>query len=618
MRAFQATLPRGLLLTLAVSALAALGALQPPRAPAAVLAPACTPSTLNTSAQLAGGVTVSPAPGSMDASYRTQISFLGVPASDITSVSVVGSQSGGHAGQLLGYSQGDGGSFVPSVPFTQGETVTVSADVIGASGATPLSWSFTVADVDTVSRSLETPPAPPPPPKPGEAQSFLSRPDLAPPTVAVTTHSSQASTEDIFIAPYAGTGQYGPMILDPSGRLLWFKRLPPGARAADLRVQEDEGKPVLTWWQDPINWGGKSGAGVVIANSSYTELTVVRAGNGYQPDLHSFTITPQNTAFTTVYDAVRCNLSAEGGPANGAVADTVVQEIDLGTGLVRYEWHSLDHVPLSASYMPAVPGSPSSPWDYFHINRIDPQPNGDLLVDSRNTWAAYEVDGASGQILWQLGGKQSSIALGPGAAPAWQHDAEIQPNGTITIFDNGATPKVHPQSRAIVLQLNLQEMSASLLSTFIHPNPALVVPSQGDMQALPSGDWFVGWGQEPYFSEFSSSGHLLFDAHLPPSYQTYTALRFAWNGSPLQPPSIAVRPARAGAVLIYLSWNGATAVSRWRVLGGSSTRGLRTIGTSSRRGFETSLTLVAPPRYLEAQALSAAGRVLAHTSLARG
>ena len=247
---------------------------------------------------------------------------------------------------------------MPSVPFTQGETVTVSADVIGASGATPLSWSFTVADVDTVSRSLETPPAPPPPPKPGEAQSFLSRPDLAPPTVAVTTHSSQASTEDIFIAPYAGTGQYGPMILDPSGRLLWFKRLPPGARAADLRVQEDEGKPVLTWWQDPINWGGKSGAGVVIANSSYTELTVVRAGNGYQPDLHSFTITPQNTAFTTVYDAVRCNLSAEGGPANGAVADTVVQEIDLGTGLVRYEWHSLDHVPLSASYMPAVPGSP--------------------------------------------------------------------------------------------------------------------------------------------------------------------------------------------------------------------------------------------------------------------
>jgi hypothetical protein len=611
-------LPRALFLALAVSALTVLTTLHPPGAGAAAAAPTCTPAALNTSAQLAGGVTVSPAPGSMDASYKTQISFLGLPAPDITVVSVVGSESGGHAGQLLAYSQGDGGSFVPSAPFTQGETVTVSADLTAASGTTPVSWSFTVADVDTVSRSLETPPPTPPAPKPGESQHFVSRPDLSPPTVTVSTHSSQASTEDIFLAPYAGTGQYGPMILDATGRLLWFKRLPPGARSADLRVQEDEGEPVMTWWQDPINWGGRTGAGVVIADSSYRELTVVRAGNGYQPDLHSFTITPQGTAFTTVYDAIRCNLSAEGGPANGAIADTVVQEIDLRTGLVRYEWHSLDHVPLSASYMPALPGSPRSPWDYFHINRIDPQANGDLLVDSRNTWAAYEVDGGTGQVLWQLGGKQSSVALGPGAAPAWQHDAEIQPNGTVTIFDNGATPKVHPQSRAIVLQLNLQAMSASLLSSFIHPDPALVVPSQGDMQALASGDWFVGWGQEPYFSEFNPAGRLLFDAHLPPSYQTYTVLRFPWNGSPLQPPSIAIRPASAGGVVLYLSWNGATAVSRWRVLGGSSSRSLRTLGTASRRGFETPLTLAGPARYLQAQALSATGQVLGHTALARG
>ena len=356
----------------------------------------------------------------------------------------------------------------------------------------------------------------------------------------------------------------------------------------------------------------------MIADSSYREIAVLRAGNGYQPDLHSFTITPQGTAFTTVYDAVRCNLSAYGGPANGAVADTLVQEIDMRTGLVRYEWHSLDHVPLSDSYMPAVPGSPTSPWDFFHINMIDPQSNGDLLVDSRNTWAAYEVQAATGQVIWRLGGKQSSFALGPGAAPAWQHDAILQPNGTLTLFDNGATPKVHPQSRAVVLALNQQSMTATLLSSFDHTAPALVVPSQGDTEPLGDGNFFVGWGQEPYFSEFEPDGRVLFDAHLPAGYQSYTAFRFPWSAAPTQPPSIAVRAGHGAGASVYMSWNGSTAVTAWRLFGGSSARSLKLIGSTARRNFETGVTLTAAPAYLRAQAIGAGGQVLGTSAAVRG
>src|ERR1019366_6442154 len=107
-----------------------------------------------------------------------------------------------------------------------------------------------------------------------------------------------------------------------------------------------------------------------------------------------------------------------GGPADGAVADTLAQEVDLRTGLVRYEWHSLDHVELSDSYIPAGPGDrPRSPWDFFHINAAEAQQNGNLLIDSRNTWAAYEVNERSGQVIWRLGGKHSSFALGPDASP---------------------------------------------------------------------------------------------------------------------------------------------------------------------------------------------------------
>jgi Arylsulfotransferase (ASST) len=577
-------------------------------------APKCVPPALDVSQALArGAVTVTPAPESMDASHLAQISFLGVPAGEITDVSVTGSRSGAHAGRLVAYSQGDGASFLPSSPFAEGEIVTVDAVLRQGAAATAFSWHFTVAELDSVSRSLETPPPPPPPPKASEQQRFVSRPDLRPPTVTVDADRRSAEAGDIFLAPYAGPGQYGPMILNGHGGLVWFKPIPSGERAADLRAQEYEGKPVLSWWQDPLVADGQRDGGVVIANSAYQDIKIVRAGNGYQPDLHAFEITPKDTALFTVYDAIRCNLSAYGGPADGAIADTLFQEIDLRTGLVRYEWHALDHVAPSDSYQPIGSGGTDvSPWDYFHINAVS-EHGENLLVNSRNTWAAYDVSARTGQIVWRLGGKQSSFRMGPGASPAWQHDAREEPDGTISFFDNGGTPKVHAQSRAIVLSLNRKTMTATLLSSFVHPTP-LLADSQGNFQPLPDGDWFVGWGQEPYFSEYSASGRLLFDAHLPRSYQSFTDLRFPWSGRPVDPPALAARRRKGGGLEVYASWNGATQAAGWRVLEGASAAHLAAVAHAPYRGFETAIAAPDAGAYVTVQALGARGQVLGRSS----
>jgi hypothetical protein len=578
----------------------------------------CAPPTLNRSAALAGGaITVSPIPGARDASHVTQISFLGVPAGDIAVASVAGSRSGGHSGKLLPYSQGDGASFQPDRPFVQGELVTVRALLHRGSEDVPFSWSFTVAQDDPISRSLETPP-PALAPKPGDDQHFYSRPDLQPPSVSVSVSSGRQSLGRLLLAPYAGQGQYGPMILDNSGRLVWFQPLLPGERAADLRVQEYEGQPVLTWWQDPLPAGGRSDAGIVIADSSYRQLAIVRAGNGYKVDLHAFQIVPGNIGLLTIYSGIRCNLHAYRGPADGAVADTLVQEIDLKTGLVRFEWHSLDHVALGDSYMPMgwkENGSLKHPWDWFHINAVSPQPDGSMLVDSRNTWTAYEVNGRSGQVLWQLGGKHSSFAMGPGTRTAWQHDVRWQPNGTVTFFDNGATPKEHSQSRGVVLRLDLRHRRATFVQSFMH-TPPLLTASQGDLQALSGGDWFVGWGQVPYFSEFAPNGKLVFDAHLPARFQSYTVFKFPWSGHPSEPPRIALRRAH-GHTLLYASWNGATELSSWRVVGGAKGGQLTPIVGALRNGFETAVTLPGAPRYVAAQALDASGKVLGTSATLR-
>jgi hypothetical protein len=572
-------------------------------------APACAPSTLNNSALLDGAVTVSPLPGSRDATPQTQVSFLGVSASELRITSVTGSRTGAHSGRLAAYSQGDGASFLPARPFAEGERVTVHAQLHAGGTVRSLVDQFAIAHEDTISSTPETIHAG----SPNEIEGFRSRPDLHPPVLTVTASSPALAPGEVFVAPYDGPGQSGPMILEPSGGLIWFKALPRGTSATNLRVQEYAGKPVLTWWQGDISVHGFGLGEDVIADSAYNDIAHVDAGNGLQADLHDFQLTPSGTALITAYDPIYCNLSAVGGASYGAVTDSLLQEIDVRTGLVMFQWTSVDHVALGESYELARNSLTSWPFDFFHLNSIDPTSEGSLLVSSRNTWTVYDINSSTGQIAWQLGGKHSSFAMGAGTDTAWQHDPRELANGTISIFDNGASPKVHGQSRAVVISLNQQLKTATLVSQFTHGSTPLLADSQGNAQALANGDWFVGWGQVPDFSELSPSGQVLFDAHFPAGDQSYRDLRFAWTGAPAHSPAFAVTAGAGGAGRVYASWNGATLVARWRVLAGPSTTRLTTAAEAPRTGFETAISLPAAGvagRYVTVQALDAGGHVL--------
>ncbi len=552
-------------------------------------------------------MTISPLPGSRDAAPQTQISFLGVPAGELSAVSATGSRTGAHGGRLLAYSEGDGASFLPAQPFAEGEQVTVRALLHTGATTRLLRDEFVIGTSDTITTTPETI-------RPGtaaEEQSFQSRPDLHPPVVTVTAHSPAVAPGDEFLAPYKGPGQAGPMILDPNGGLLWFKPLPAGTSATNLRVQEYLGKPVLTWWQGDISVHGFGLGEGVIADDTYTDIAHVRAGNGLQADLHDLQITPQGTALITAYDPLYCNLSTVGGAAYGAVVDSVFQEIDIKTGLVMYQWTSLDHVGLQESYSLAVGSSIADPFDFFHINSIGVDRDGSLLISSRNTWTVYDLNPVTGQINWRLGGKDSSFKAGPGTGTAWQHDPRELADGSISIFDNGSFPTRHRESRAIVIKLDQQDHTATLVTRLTH-TPALIAESQGNVQALANGDWFVGWGQVPDFSEFSPEGKLLFDAHFPAATQSYRDFRFPWTGTPAHGPAFAFTAAAGAGGTVYASWNGATLVSSWVVLAGTSPSSLTAVSQVPRSGFETAIAV--PPGtvgpYVQVRALDAGGAVL--------
>ncbi len=589
------------------------------RASASIDSPRCTPATLSRSAVLPGTpLSVSPLPGTMVAEPTSQISLLGVPAGDISAVRVTGSRTGPHEGRLIAYSQGDGASFVLQRPFSAGEHVTVRGTLLVAGASRPFAYAFTVADEDPLPNRTAKYTATA---SPTGIQRFHSRPDLPAPTVHVSRPAtSSVAGGDIFVAAYAtANGPGGPMIFEDSGQLVWFKPLPSNVSAADLQVQQYQGHPVLTWWQGHVLPQGFGEGEGVIDNTAYQQVATVHAANGLYEDLHELQLTSAGTALITAYDPVHCNLSSIGGPADGAITDGVFQEIDLKTGLVRREWHALDHVAIADAYPKANAGHARTafPFDFFHINSVDPRPDGTTMISARNTWTIYTIDDRTGEVLSRIGGKQSTVKMGPGTATAWQHDARTLPDGTITVFDNGAEPKIQPYSRGIVEQLDPSTNTMTLTAQYTH-SPPLSAGTQGNVQTLPNGNVMIGWGAQPYLSEYSPTGQLLFEARLSAAGQSYRAFRLPWTAQPASAPTVTLATAKAGGARVaYVSWNGATEVASWRVLAGRTEHGLAPLTTAARTGFETAIPLASPGPWFQVQALDRAGAVLGSSAESR-
>jgi Arylsulfotransferase (ASST) len=149
------------------------------------------------------------------------------------------------------------------------------------------------------------------------------------------------------------------------------------------------------------------------------------------------------------------------------------------------------------------------------------------------------VNRHTGQIIWELGGKQSTFKLE--AAPgqvldrageifAYQHDPEAIGNDEYTVFDDesGGGAGLLAYSRAVTVKLNLATKVATLVKSVKQPED-LVAVAEGNAQTTRNGDLFVSWGVQPYISEFSPSGHLLFNAQLLGGLTSYRAYRLPWH-----------------------------------------------------------------------------------------
>lgn len=319
------------------------------------------------------------------------------------------------------------------------------------------------------------------------------------------------------------------------------------------------------------------------------------------------------------------DLTPYGGPKNGFIQDFAIQEIDLRTNQLLFFWDALDHIPLTDSYQSASSATQSDNiWDAYHLNSIGLTDSADdLIVSSRSTWTIYRINKPTGNIVWRLGGKQSSFAIESGGEFSWQHDARFLPNNLVSLFDDNSNGSSDPEppSHGLILQLDLGHMTASIYRTYYH-DPNISVASQGNLQSLPNGNKFIGWGQSAYYSEFNEAGNtegnpaqnLLYAAQIPSTNYTYRAYRHDWTGKPFYPPSIGLKSSNKH-ITVYASWNGSTATTQWQVFAGSQPKKLSLAGSKAKSSFETAISVKNKGPYFQVKALNSSGEVIGESKI---
>ncbi|MFC7402980.1 arylsulfotransferase family protein [Citricoccus sp. GCM10030269] len=486
--------------------------------------------------------------------------------------------------------------------------------------------------------------------KPIPHQSFVSRPDLLPPEVKITEGEAwspeYAETDELtFLAPNYGskTPSDGAMILDAQGELVWMSPASDEDKTDDyfdLRVQEYEGEPVLTVYQGSSE-GGRGDGEIIILDQSYEEIARVTTGGSLEPghaDFHDSTITEDGTMLISAYEPTPADLSEVGGPEDGYAENAIIQEIDIATGEVVFEWSALDHVPVTDTKDDfgdqekdlkerlekdegadeVKLGTEEHPFDYFHLNSITEDDDGSLLVSARHTSAVYRLDRTTGEVDWTLGGKASDFEMGGGAEFAWQHDAHRAPDGTLTLFDNHAHGGLDDKSsRGLRLSLDEEAMTAEVATEYLPPEERKS-GSMANAQELDNGNMVIGWGARPHYSEYTPDGKLIYDVcHGDECYGdeyeggggSYRAYKAAWEGRPSASPDVTVQN-EDGEQTAYVSWNGATEVAQWRLVTGEDEESATAAEPVDRESFETSIPVPEDAAYIAVEALDAEGNVL--------
>lgn len=142
------------------------------------------------------------------------------------------------------------------------------------------------------------------------------------------------------------------------------------------------------------------------------------------------------------------------------------------------------------------------------------------------------------------------------------------------------------------------DKTATLLNNLVDSDELIYPIAAGSTTKFPNGNTLLGYGTYPSIKEFGPDGDVrmsirhgvIGDAN-PAGFTSlsYRAFRQEWVGTPAVPPVAVVD---SDTNFMYVSWNGATGITKWEILCGNSTgQDEATLASVQSKGFETMFDL---------------------------
>lgn len=520
----------------------------------------------------AGYLYLSPRPESPYTSPETRfvlVRFANVNPSEVTNlttsfITVNGASSGPHPGTTHVASDGRTVIFTMTENFSPTELVTVTLNPQLAPGANgqvdPFEYQFPVNEpmpgtVPTAARSSWYPPVPlsqldtnqpgtddaatmakqAPRPTSGQPvnQAFIMPNGVSVPSdfpQIVITVNSNPCPGDLFLENGRNIHPGYTMIVDNNGMPLWYHR----GWIQDLRTQLNG----MLSWHTIVSGHPQYTTFDQNFNPSNTYVCV----NGYTTDGHDFRMLKDGSYFIigTRTHSINWGQYVPGGSPNATVTETAVQGFTPDGDLV-FQWRAWDHLDIRISGL-----------DFTHMNAVEVDTDGNLLVSSRYLWEVTKVNRDTGDIIWRLGGGNSSFTFvnDPLNGFAAQHFVSALGNNRYMVFDNGNSRPVL-LSRAVEYQLDFTNMTATMLWQF-RDTPDKYTYWMGSAQRLTNGNTLINFVRSyyPKAIEVDSNDVKHFELTLVPNSDSYRAYRFPWTGV-VAAPYLVVEPEAHNVTLVF-------------------------------------------------------------------
>ncbi len=464
---------------------------------------------------------ISPMPYSLYVSIQNNIIIRAnerLSESDVDNnlLNVYGAKSGTHLGKLILSNDQRTLIFKPYVPFAYHEKVNVRLEeglrtIYGDKIDTLNFWFQTCKYLSTTNQDYFI----------NNEQSILKQANISSSNlsnhatvnypVPIITTSIDPSPGYIFTAP----SDYL-MILDNDGVPVFYRTV--AGNPYDFTLQPDG---ELTYFLYPTECYGM--------DSSYNVINQFNTANGFAVDVHDLIVQPNGHYFILGKRLVEVDMSkiVAGGDTSAEIIDMALQEFDSTNDLI-FQWDALSHYNITDADTEV--DLSQHEIDFVHLNSIAIDTDSNIILSARNLDEITKIDHNTGNIIWRFGGKNNQFKfLNDDLGFSRQHDAKMMKNGDISIFDNGVY-HVPRFSSFVEYRLDTTNMTATLINRYTH-NHGVFGITEGDVQELPNGNKFIGWGEtgNPAVTEIGQNDSIEYEMGFPTLYSSYRSFRFHWQ-----------------------------------------------------------------------------------------